>query len=260
GAPQADPFGAPQGGGDPFGGQADPFGAPQADPFGAPPPPPGFGAPGAFGDPFGAPAQQPGGFDPFGAPAPQNQFDPFGGGQPPLGDDFSESPTMARVPARGPQPDPFGAPAQDVSLPISNERNAFLGSDDSSPFDAPEPELDVVERTMEVPAPTGTIGLPPPPGAMMPPPGANVRKTRMMPGKGGGGGAFGLTLMGLQGKKRDRAAEVLARLRGCSKEEALGELTGNVVSVLQGVSKSEAESWLALFTKAEIPAKITGKG
>jgi hypothetical protein len=163
-----------------------------------------------------------------------------------MGDDWSESPTMD---TRG-KGSPYAQPPQpDVSLPISNERNAFV--EDSNPFDEPEAKL---EMTMEVPAPTAQ---PIPPTTSQPP--AGFKKTRMMPGGRGGGGNFGLVLMGLQGKKRDRAAEVLARLQGCSREDALAQLTGIMVTVLQGVSKTEAESALALFTKAEVPAKVTGK-
>jgi hypothetical protein len=267
-----DPFGAPPAGGDPFGAPAPAPGA--FDPFGAPPSQPGY-------DPFGAPAPAPGAFDPFGATNAPAPFDPFGatasaanfgapggnpfapgsdpfsdnGPSPTFGDAFSPQPgfgndPFAALPGGTPPFDPFGGPpaptawseeqtiaGRDVVLPISSERQAFIDSGEQSPFDAPDAELDV--------------------GASAPPPPAGPKKTMMMPARGvPAGGSFGVVVMGLQGKKRERAAEVLARLRGWSKEQALSALTGNTVTVLQGVPRANAENAVALFQKADVPAKI----
>jgi hypothetical protein len=122
--------------------------------------------------------------------------------------------------------DPFAAPpAAEPVLPISGERQAFFDPKEASPFDAEEPALDV--------------GAPPPAPA--------------------GGGACTVVVMGLVGKKKERAAEIIARLRGISKKDALDGLKGPMVTVLKNVSRAEAEAALALFRQADVPAKITDK-
>jgi hypothetical protein len=119
--------------------------------------------------------------------------------------------------------DPFAAPAaQEAVLPISGERQAFFDSK-SDPFSAEEPALDVGPATPE-PAPVCTV-----------------------------------VVMGLVGKKKERAAEIVARLRGISKKDALDGLKAPMVTVLQNVSRAEAEAALALFRQADVPAKITDK-
>jgi hypothetical protein len=265
GAPAAaDPFGAPAGA-DPFGGGGDPFAPPAPQPRGRQPSADPFGAP-AGADPFGAPA----GADPFGAPASADPFgapagaDPFGGGGDPFAPPAPTPPAPKPSARRGAPPppppvagdevfggtmsmpnpyakpagadpfaapaggdpfgaDPFGAPAQEAVLPISGERQAFFDSKQGSPFDAEEPALDVGPATPE-PAAACTV-----------------------------------VVMGLVGKKKERAAEIVARLRGISKKDALDGLKAPMVTVLQNVSRAEAEAALALFRQADVPAKITDK-
>jgi hypothetical protein len=292
GGPGGDPFGAPQGGG--FGGPGgDPFGAPQGggfggpggDPFGSSPPGGGFGGPAPAGfDPF----QEPGAGDPFapppgGAPASfgVTQADPLGapggfGASPGFDDPFAAPSAPPRTPAfdpyavtLGPTPqltpggdpfgteggaagfDPFGSnaagppgpgydatpdlaamsaptmPPQRFLPPASGERQAFMGSNDASPFDVPDAELD--------------LGAPPPPPQRAP------------------RGAFSLLIGGFQGPKKDKAAQVLAKLRTCSKNEAIEALAANVVTVLEGVTRAQAEQVGKLFQAIEVQVKITEK-
>jgi hypothetical protein len=272
GSPQPDPFGAPPpgfGAPDPFAAPGGGFGAPELDPFASPAEPfaPGgdpFGAaPGGF-DPFGAPAPatpsgdvpfdpygktlgpgqglakaaQDESFDPFSEPAPAGGFDPFGAPQAPRGpsmDPFDSVPLAGRPPTPRGQPRPGMPPQQDALLPpISSERQAFVGSKDADPFSGDEPELD----------------------APAPPP-AGAKKTRVMPGAGGGN--CGLTIMGLVGKKKDRAADIVARIRGIPKAEAVDIVKGNIAKVLENVSRADAEKAAALFQAEGLQAKITEK-
>ncbi|HZU99789.1 MAG TPA: hypothetical protein VFF73_23960, partial [Planctomycetota bacterium] len=269
GAPQ--PFGAPQGFGapDPFAPPGGGFGEPQLDPFASPAEPfaPGgdpFGAaPGGL-DPFGAPPATPQGevpfdpygktlgpgqglakaaqdesFDPFSEPAPAAGFDPFGAPPAPRGpsmDPFDSAPLAGRPPTPRGQPRPGMPPQQERLLPpISSERQAFIGSKDVDPFSGDEPEL-------EAPAP---------------PPPAGPKKTRVMPGAGGG--TCGLTIMGLVGKKKDRAADIVAKIRGIPKAEAVDIVKGNIAKVLENVSRADAEKAAALFQAEGLQVKITEK-
>ena len=75
---------------------------------------------------------------------------------------------------------------------------------------------------------------------------------------GAGGGSCNLIIMGVVGKKKDRAAEVVARLRGISKPEALELVSkANILTVLAGVSRADADKAFALFQQIEVQAKIS---
>ena len=89
------------------------------------------------------------------------------------------------------------------------------------------------------------------------PPPAAAKKTKVMSGTGGN---CGVLIMGLTGKKKDKAAEIVARLRGISKPEALEIVSkANMVTVISGISRPEAEKAAALFQQIEVQAKITEK-
>ncbi len=83
------------------------------------------------------------------------------------------------------------------------------------------------------------------------------KKTRIATGTG----SCNVMIMGLSSKnKKDRAAEVVARLRGISKPEALELVTkGNMVTVLSAVSRPDAENAVKAFKEVEVQAKIMEK-